>query len=89
MSSSQKKNITLSQKELKYFQKQFGSKVKETREGLELSQLDIASRLNVEKTSISRIENGRVNFTLSTAAKLAKVLEVELSSLFDFPSKYE
>ena len=89
MSSSQEENIILSNKEVKYFQKQFGVKVKEIRERKGYSQLDISSRLDIEKTSISRIENGRVNFTLTTAIKLAKVLDVDLHLLFDFPNKYE
>tara|TARA_R110002072_G_scaffold59514_1_gene151496 strand:- start:90151 stop:90339 length:189 start_codon:yes stop_codon:yes gene_type:complete len=62
--------------------------VKEIRENKGYSQLDNSSRLNIEKTNISRIENGRVNFTLTTAIKLAKVLDIDLHLLFDFPYKY-
>ena len=49
-----------------------------------MSQLDLASYCNLEKTSISRIENGRTNTTLKTMVILSTALEVELKELFDF-----
>ena len=74
----------MSKQEITNYKKHFGLKVKEIRESKELSQLDLASEINVEKTSISRIENGRTNVTLITIAKLSKALEVEIKELLNF-----
>ncbi|WP_412561845.1 helix-turn-helix domain-containing protein [Winogradskyella sp. MIT101101] len=69
----------------------FGDNIKRIRESKSLSQFDLASLVNditesskFDKTSISRIENGRTNITLTTAIKLALALEVEPKELFDF-----
>ena len=58
MSTKEKNNIKL--------KKAFGLSIKSIREAKGLSQLDLASLSNLEKTSISRIENGRTNVTLTT-----------------------
>lgn len=72
----------ISQKELIRYQKAVGKRVKSLRKEREMSQLDLASSCDLEKTSISRIENGRANITLKTALLLSKSLEVELKEIF-------
>jgi len=42
-------------------------------------------KCNLEKTAISRIENGRNNVTLKTIVLLSEALEIELKDLFDYP----
>ncbi|MGB1042820.1 MAG: helix-turn-helix domain-containing protein [Tenacibaculum sp.] len=74
----------ISQKELLKYQKSVGKRVKSLRKEREMSQLDLAALCDLEKTSISRIENGRSNITLKTALLLSKSLEVELKTLFEF-----
>ena len=64
--------------------KAFGALLKQIRESKNFSQLDLASRCNMEKSSISRIENGRTNITLNTAVLLSTSLGVSLKELFDF-----
>ena len=64
--------------------KAFGSSLKAIRESKGMSQLDLASESSLEKTSISRIENGRTNITLTTAIRLSLALDIELKELFDF-----
>ena len=44
----------------------------------------MTSLCNNEKTSISRIENGRTNITLKTAIILSVAFDVKLKQLFDF-----
>ncbi|UMB59891.1 helix-turn-helix domain-containing protein [Lutibacter sp. A80] len=66
------------------YQKKFGLQLKKIRHTKGMSQLDLASYCNLEKTSISRIENGRTNTTLKTMVILSTALEVELKDLFDF-----
>jgi transcriptional regulator with XRE-family HTH domain len=66
------------------YQKKLGQRIKEVREGKELSQLDVASICDYDKTTISRIENGRTNITLKTLVTLALAMEVDISKLFEF-----
>lgn len=66
------------------YQKKLGHRIKEVRESKELSQLDVASICDYDKTTISRIENGRTNITLKTLVTLAMAMEVDISQLFDF-----
>lgn len=65
-------------------QKLFGLNLKEIRLEQSLSQLDLAIRCDYEKTTISRIENGRTNVTLKTMLLLAEALSVPLKRLLDF-----
>ena len=61
-----------------------GKRIKELREQNELTQLDIATHCDFEKTSISRIEAGRTNATVTTLYKISKALGIELKEMFDF-----
>lgn len=65
------------------YQKKLGQRIKEIRESKELSQLDVASICDYDKTTISRIENGRTNITLKTLLTLALAMEVDISQLFE------
>lgn len=73
------------------YKKQFGIHLKKIRESKNMTQFDLATAMNeldsesfIEKTTISRIENGRTNITLTTAIKLSLALEIDLKKLFDF-----
>lgn len=66
------------------YQKKLGKRIKEIRESKELSQLDVASICDYDKTTISRIENGRTNITLKTLVTLSLAMEVDISQLFEF-----
>ena len=70
-------------KRLQSYQKKFGSNLKKVREGKGYSQSSLAAISELEKTGISRIENGRTNVTLKTALQLSDALNVPLKSLFD------
>ncbi len=69
------------------YKKEMGRHLKGIRELKGLSQLDLAVRCNLEKTAISRIENGRTNVTLKTSIIIASGLEVELWELYNFKVK--
>lgn len=84
MSTGSSENKEFSELEVHRLQKAFGKNLKKIRLEKGFSQVDLSSRMNVEKTSISRLENGRVNFTFFTVIRLAKVLEVDISHLFLF-----
>ncbi len=76
--------MSINNKILIAYQKKLGQRIKEIRESKGLSQLDVASVCDYDKTTISRIENGRTNITLKTLVTLALAMEVDISQFFDF-----
>lgn len=61
--------------------KKLGENLKKLRESKDLSQGDLADKLEVDRAYISNIENGRMNPTLSTLEKIAKALGISSSEL--------
>ena len=47
------------------------------------SQLDVCANIQMEKSNLSSIENGRQNFTSLTLLKIAKAIKVEVREFFD------
>ena len=58
-----------------------GENLKRFRLKKKLSQGDLANILVVDRAYISNIENGRMNPTLSTIAKIAGALDVSVEKL--------
>lgn len=48
-----------------------------------MSQGDISRALDVDRSYVSNIENGRMNPTLSTLEKLAEAIGISIKDLFD------
>ena len=48
------------------------------------SQLDLAAIVNIEKSNLSRLENGRTNPTISTLVDICNALNIDLTLLFDW-----
>ena len=61
--------------------KRLGRNMKRIRTDKGISQGDISRALNVARSFISNIENGKTNPTLTTITKLAKVLGVTVGKL--------
>jgi transcriptional regulator with XRE-family HTH domain len=57
------------------------AQVKEIRKARHLSQRQLASRMQVPRTYISKIENGKAIPTLGSLERLASALEVDISQL--------
>ncbi|MBO6515212.1 MAG: helix-turn-helix transcriptional regulator [Bacteroidia bacterium] len=68
--------------EYEQVQKAFGERIRKLREAKGMSLLDLGVITGLEKTAISRIENGRTNVTLRTVTKLARGLNTDLLELF-------
>jgi len=68
------------------YKKRLGARIKHLRTSKGYSLNDLATLCDMEKTSISRIENGRTNITFKTALYLCKGLNVPLKDLFDIPT---
>ena len=60
----------------------FGKRLRSLRTSLNLSQLDLETRSGINRTEISRIENGKKNIEFYTIAKLASALDVPMKELF-------
>ena len=60
---------------------QVAAAVRDLRHVRNLSQRQLAARMNVPRTYISKIENGKAMPTLSSLDRLARALEVDISSL--------
>jgi transcriptional regulator with XRE-family HTH domain len=60
---------------------QFARAVRDLRKGRNLSQRQLAGRMQVPRTYISKIENGKAMPTLSSLARLAAALEIDICHL--------
>jgi transcriptional regulator with XRE-family HTH domain len=75
--------MSIEQKIFLSHKKNLGKRLKFLRESKKYSLNDLAAISNLEKTSISRIENGRTNLTFKTALILCMALKIELKDFFD------
>lgn len=64
--------------------KSFGTRVRELRVKTKLSQEKLGFEAELDRTYISGIERGERNPSLDNIGKIAKVLKVSLSELFNF-----
>lgn len=62
--------------------KKLGENLKKIRNRENITQIEIASILGVDRSFISNIENGKNNPTLSTITSLAEALKVSIGELF-------
>jgi len=65
------------------FLKKLGENIVRLRNNRGLRQIDLAIELNIDDSSLRRIESGRTNPTIITLKKIAEVLEVNLSEIVD------
>ncbi len=64
--------------------KEFGKRVRNTREKTGLTQLDLAVLTDIDIRQIQRIENSENATSIVNAYKVAKTLNVPIQKLFDF-----
>jgi transcriptional regulator with XRE-family HTH domain len=62
---------------------QFGTRLREARERLGLTQEDVAQRSGVHVTEVSRMEAGKRDPKISTLRRLAKAVEVKPGQLLE------
>ena len=66
------------------------AQVKDIRRARHLSQRQLAGRMQVPRTYISKIENGKAMPTLSSLDRLARALQVDISALLrDAPRRHQ
>ncbi len=68
----------------KSLQIQIGKRIKQLRESKNISQVELASACNFEKSNMSRIEAGNTCPNVYTLYKIANNLGFSLSTIFEF-----
>ena len=69
---------------------QVATAVRDLRHVRNLSQRQLAGRMNVPRTYISKIENGKAMPTLNSLDRLARALQVDISALLrDAPKRHQ
>ena len=63
--------------------KRFGDAVRAYRKQKGLTMVELAAECEVDYTTISNIERGLVNTTITMAARIAKVLDIKVTLLLD------
>ena len=61
-----------------------GKRIFELRKRLNISQEELAEKVDISQKSLSKIETGRNFLTSETLEKLTLALNVEITELFDF-----
>jgi len=61
-----------------------GARIKELRKKSQTSQEQLAEKIGINYKNLSRIESGKGFPTLDTLENIAKALNVEMKSLFEF-----
>lgn len=64
-----------------------GELIRTTRLKKEISQAELAARIGKDDTSISRLENGKVNPTYTYLLQIAQGLEMSISDLLKDAAK--
>ena len=62
--------------------KVFGKNIKQLRESKNIKQIDLAAKIGIAHTNLSRVENGKDFVKASTIINLCNILEVEPCVLF-------
>lgn len=65
-------------------QQKVGKRIQEIRTEKNISQQELASRCNFEKSNLSRLEKGNSNPTLSTLERICHALQIDYIELFKF-----
>ena len=66
-------------------QERFGYNLRLIRKRVGLTQMQVAERSGIHQKEISQVELGKVNLTLGTMQRLAKVVDHDVTSLLGAP----
>ena len=64
--------------------RKLGLNISYYRKAAGLSQIQLADRIDISRTHMSRIENSDCAFSLDVVFRIAKVLDVPVYKLFEF-----
>ena len=63
---------------------EFGNRLRKLRTERDWSQYDLEANSGIDRVQIERIENAKINTSISIAKQLASAFGMSLSELFDF-----
>ncbi|WP_295718436.1 helix-turn-helix transcriptional regulator [Mucilaginibacter sp.] len=69
------------EEEEQIFLKKLGERITAIRKEKDVKQVELSSRLNIEKANLSRIEAGNTNPTILMLRKICKHLEIDWDDL--------
>jgi len=64
---------------IKEFRFQLGKEIKEVRKSRKMNQNELAQRLGIDRSTISKIENGKFSVSVDYLVKLSLALDYEFS----------
>lgn len=64
--------------------KEFGIHLRQLREARGLSQQELADLSELDRVTVTRVENSKISLTLDHLIGIAKGLEIPMSTLMDF-----
>jgi len=70
-----------SNEKLQKLREELATVVRRRRKKLELSQEDLAEKAEIDRTYVSRLENGRVDVSVAVAYKVALALNATLTQI--------
>ncbi|MGO3706346.1 MAG: helix-turn-helix domain-containing protein [Mesonia hippocampi] len=74
-------SLVLEEKEIELL-KSVGSKIKQRRKELELSQAILSYDANIPRNQVGRIERGEINTSILTLQKICNALKIDIKDLF-------
>jgi transcriptional regulator with XRE-family HTH domain len=66
-----------------------GQKIRQIRKSRHLTQADVAARIGVTQSDLSRMENGEYKVGLDTLFRILQVFELSMSRFFEEPASVE
>lgn len=66
-------------------QQKFGMRVRELRHQMKISQEDLAFRASIDRTYMTKVENGKSNLSIGNIEKIFHGLEISYSQFFNSP----
>ena len=64
--------------------KEFGNNLRRIRKEKGLSMEDVANESEIDYRQLGRIERGEINTTIISLLRIAKILKVDMKTLFEF-----
>lgn len=74
----------MKQSDIEVFIKDIGKRILELRKERGMTQLDLATKSDIDERQIQRLENGHTSATLKTLLKVSHGLNINLLKLFNF-----
>lgn len=65
------------------FLEKLGQRIAQLRKEKGMTQVEFAEKLGIQRTALTRIENGKVNTTICQLKNIANVLLVDMKELFN------